>query len=59
MKKDVPERRSPQLLEENLKKAYGIDVRLVELENNRKICVPQKTNLELVMSNYSKKYSKD
>ena len=46
------------LTEENLKNAYGIDVKLVELENNRKICVPQKTNLELVLSNYSKKYSK-
>ena len=45
------------LTEENLNKAYGIDVKLVELEDNRKICVPLKTNLELVMSNYSKKYS--
>ena len=44
------------LTEENLKKAYGIDVKLIELESNRKNCVPQKTNLELVMSNYSKKY---
>lgn len=47
------------LTEENLRKAYGIDVKLIELEGNRKICVPQRTNLELVMSNYSKKYSKD
>lgn len=35
------------LSEENLKTAYGIDVRLVELEDGRKICVPLKTNLEL------------
>lgn len=35
------------LSEENLKSAYGIDVRLIELENGRKICVPLKTNLEL------------
>lgn len=47
------------LTEENLNKAYGIDVNLIELENNRKICVPLKTDLELVMTNYSKKYSKD
>jgi iron complex transport system ATP-binding protein len=47
------------LTEENLRKAYGIDVKLIELEENRKICVPQRTNLELVLSDYSKKYSKD
>ena len=35
------------LSEENLKKAYGIDVKLIELEDGRKICVPLKTNLEL------------
>jgi iron complex transport system ATP-binding protein len=35
------------LSEENLKKAYGIDVRLMELDDGRKICVPLKTNLEL------------
>jgi iron complex transport system ATP-binding protein len=33
--------------EENLKKAYGIDVKLMELDDGRKICVPLKTNLEL------------
>lgn len=33
--------------EENLKKAYSIDVRLIELDDNRKICVPMKTNLKL------------
>ena len=33
--------------EENLKKAYSIDVKLIELDNNRKVCVPLKTNLEL------------
>ncbi len=35
------------LTEENLKKTYGIDVKLLELEDNRKICIPQKTNLKL------------
>lgn len=35
------------LVEENLKKAYGIDVKLIELDGGRKICVPLKTNLEL------------
>ena len=35
------------LSEENLKSAYGIDVKLIELEDGRKICVPLKTNLEL------------
>lgn len=33
--------------EENLKKAYSIDVKLIELENKRKVCVPLKTNFEL------------
>ncbi|WP_405284996.1 ABC transporter ATP-binding protein [Methanobrevibacter sp.] len=33
--------------EENLKKAYSIDVKLIELDNKRKVCVPLKTNLEL------------
>ena len=33
--------------EDNLKKAYSIDVKLVELDNDRKVCVPLKTNLEL------------
>ena len=33
--------------EENLKKAYSIDVKLIELEANRKVCVPMKTNLKL------------
>ena len=33
--------------EDNLKKAYSIDVKLIELDNNRKVCVPLKTNLEL------------
>lgn len=35
------------LSEENLKRAYGIDVKLIELDDGRKICVPLKTNLEL------------
>jgi len=35
------------LTEENLKEAYDIDVELIQLDNGRKICVPQKTNLEL------------
>lgn len=33
--------------ESNLKKAYSIDVKLIELDNNRKVCVPLKTNLKL------------
>ncbi|WP_406536885.1 ABC transporter ATP-binding protein [Methanobrevibacter sp.] len=33
--------------ESNLRKAYSIDVKLIELDNNRKVCVPLKTNLEL------------
>ena len=33
--------------EDNLKKAYSIDVKLVELDDNRKVCVPMKTNLKL------------
>lgn len=35
------------ITEENLKKAYSIDVKLIELENKRKVCVPLKTNFEL------------
>ena len=30
--------------EENLKKAYSIDVKLIELDNKRQVCVPLKTN---------------
>jgi iron complex transport system ATP-binding protein len=33
--------------EENLKKAYSIDVKLMELDDERKVCVPMKTNLTL------------
>lgn len=33
--------------EENLKKAYSIDVKLIELDDKRKVCVPIKTNLKL------------
>ncbi len=33
--------------EENLKKAYSIDVKLMELDDERKVCVPLKTNLKL------------
>ncbi|MDO5823060.1 ABC transporter ATP-binding protein [Methanobrevibacter sp.] len=33
--------------EENLKEAYSIDAKLIELDNERKVCVPLKTNLEL------------
>lgn len=33
--------------EENLKKAYSIDVKLIELDDKRKVCVPMKTNLTL------------
>ena len=33
--------------EKNLKKAYSIDVKLIELDDKRKVCVPMKTNLTL------------
>ena len=33
--------------EDNLRKAYSIDVRLMELADERKVCVPMKTNLTL------------
>ena len=33
--------------ESNLRKAYSIDVKLIELDNKRKVCVPMKTNLKL------------
>ena len=33
--------------EENLRKAYSIDVKLMELDGKRKVCVPLKTNLKL------------
>lgn len=33
--------------EKNLKRAYSIDVRLMELDDKRKVCVPMKTNLKL------------
>lgn len=33
--------------EENLRKAYSIDVKLIELDDKRKVCVPLKTNLKL------------
>ena len=33
--------------EENLRKAYSIDVKLIELDDERKVCVPMKTNLIL------------
>ena len=33
--------------ESNLRKAYSIDVKLIELDNKRKVCVPMKTNLRL------------
>jgi iron complex transport system ATP-binding protein len=33
--------------EENLKRAYSIDVKLIELDDKRKVCVPMKTNLIL------------
>ena len=33
--------------ESNLKKAYSIDVKLMQLDDKRKVCVPLKTNLKL------------
>ena len=40
---------SPDMVisEENLKKAYSIDVELLKLDDGRKICVPVKRNLKL------------
>lgn len=35
--------------EENLRNAYGIDVTLLKLDENRKVCVPMKTNLNASM----------
>ena len=35
------------ITEDNLKKAYSIDVKLIDLDDERKICVPLKTNLKL------------
>ena len=35
------------LTEDNLKKAYSIDVKLIELDDSRKVCIPLKTNLKL------------
>ena len=35
------------ITEENLRKAYSIDVKLLKLDDNRKVCIPLKTNLEL------------
>ena len=33
--------------EDNLRKAYSIDVKLMELDDKRKVCIPLKTNLKL------------
>lgn len=33
--------------EDNLRKAYSIEVNLIELDDDRKVCVPLKTNLKL------------
>ena len=33
--------------EDNLKEAYSIDVKLIELDENRKVCVPMKTKLKI------------
>ena len=33
--------------ENNLKKAYSIDVKLIKLDDNRKVCVPLKTQFKL------------
>lgn len=38
--------------EKNLKEAYGIGVQLLDFEDDRKICVPLKTNIKLEMENY-------
>lgn len=36
--------------EENLKKAYDIDVKLIDLDDGRRVCVPMKTDLSLSMN---------
>ena len=41
--------------EDNLRKAYSIDVKLINLDDNRKVCVPLKTNLKLGDMNESKR----
>ena len=43
------------ITEDNLKKAYSIDVKLINLNDERKICVPLKTNLKLGGINESKR----
>lgn len=35
------------ITEDNLKNAYDIDVKLIELDDDRKVCIPMKTNLTL------------
>ena len=35
------------ITEENLKKAYNINVKLLEIENSRKICIPMKANISM------------
>ena len=35
------------ITEENLKEAYSIDVKIIELDDERKICIPSRTNLKL------------
>ena len=42
------------ITEDNLKKAYSIDVKLMDIDENRKICVPFKTNLKVGDINGSK-----
>lgn len=44
------------LTEESLKAIYGMDVKLKELEEGRKICVPLKTGFQLEMENYAEKF---
>lgn len=41
------------ITEENLKKAYGINVKLINFED-RKVCIPLKTNLNLNLENFKK-----
>ncbi|MBE6499172.1 MAG: ABC transporter ATP-binding protein [Methanobrevibacter thaueri] len=35
------------ITENNLKEAYSIDVKIIKLDDKRKICIPMKTNLKL------------
>lgn len=43
------------ITEDKLKKAYNIDVKLIDLSENRKICVPIKSNFSFEFTGFSDK----